>query len=56
MKPDGVIVQFGGQTPLNLARAAGRRPACRSSAPAVDTIDLAEDRERFSALLRRART
>ena len=33
MQPDGVIVQFGGQTPLNLARALAT-PACRSSAPA----------------------
>ena len=30
--PEGVIVQFGGQTPLNLARA-WRRRACRSSGP-----------------------
>ena len=29
----GVIVQFGGQTPLKLAQRAGGRPACRSSAP-----------------------
>ena len=33
VQPDGVIVQFGGQTPLNLARR-WPRPACRSSAPA----------------------
>ena len=33
VQPDGVIVQFGGQTPLNLARA-WTRPAFRSSAPA----------------------
>ncbi len=33
MRPDGVIVQFGGQTPLNLARGLKRR-ACPSSAPA----------------------
>ena len=33
-KPWGVIVQFGGQTPLKLAVAARRAPACRSSAPA----------------------
>ena len=32
-KPHGVIVQFGGQTPLNLAVPLERRPACRSSAP-----------------------
>ncbi len=32
-KPEGVIVQFGGQTPLNIAARAGRRPASRSWAP-----------------------
>ncbi len=49
-KPEGVIVQFGGQTPLKLARdleAAG--------APIIgttpDSIDLAEDRERFQKLV-----
>ena len=47
----GVIVQFGGQTPLNLAQGLGRRPACRSWARRPDAIDLAEDRERFGDLL-----
>ena len=50
-KPDGVIVQFGGQTPLKLARdleAAGV-PVIGTS---PDAIDLAEDRERFQALVR----
>ena len=50
-KPEGVIVQFGGQTPLNLAdrlHAAGV-PIIGTS---PDSIDLAEDRKRFSALLR----
>ena len=49
-KPEGIIVQFGGQTPLKLARgleAAG--------APIIgttpDSIDLAEDRERFQKLV-----
>ncbi|MEJ7624888.1 MAG: carbamoyl-phosphate synthase large subunit [Pyrinomonadaceae bacterium] len=49
-KPDGVIVQFGGQTPLNLAarlHAAGV-PIIGTS---PDSIDLAEDRGRFGALL-----
>ena len=49
-KPDGVIVQFGGQTPLNLAdrlHAAGV-PIIGTS---PDSIDLAEDRKRFGALL-----
>ncbi len=50
MKPDGVIVQFGGQTPLNLAKplhVAGL-PIIGTS---VDSIDTAEDRERFAALV-----
>ena len=48
----GVIVQFGGQTPLKLAEALAREgiPILGTS---PDAIDLAEDRERFQALLRR---
>ncbi len=51
-KPDGVIVQFGGQTPLKLALALERAgvPIIGTS---PDSIDLAEDRERFSALINR---
>jgi carbamoyl-phosphate synthase large subunit len=47
----GVVVQFGGQTPLKLAQALTEDgvPILGTSA---DAIDLAEDRERFSALLR----
>ena len=49
-KPDGVIVQFGGQTPLNLAAALQER-----GVPIIGTsprsIELAEDRKYFSALL-----
>ncbi len=47
----GVIVQFGGQTPLNLAKAleAERIPILGTS---PDAIDLAEDRKRFQQLLR----
>ena len=55
MKPEGVIVQFGGQTPLNLAKAAGERTACRSSAPASRASTSAEDRERFAELVDGAR-
>jgi len=49
-KPDGVIVQFGGQTPLKLARGleAAGVPIIGTS---PDAIDLAEDRERFQRLL-----
>jgi carbamoyl-phosphate synthase large subunit len=50
--PDGVIVQFGGQTPLNLARALASNgvPIIGTS---VDTIEDAEDREKFKELLDR---
>ena len=49
-QPRGVIVQFGGQTPLKLARAleAEGAPIIGTS---PDSIDLAEDRERFQRLL-----
>jgi len=51
-KPFGVIVQYGGQTPLKLARdlAAAGVPIIGTSA---DMIDVAEDRERFQQLLER---
>jgi carbamoyl-phosphate synthase large subunit len=51
VQPDGVIVQFGGQTPLNLARAldAAGAPIIGTT---VDTIEAAEDREKFATLLR----
>ncbi|HEY0462437.1 MAG TPA: carbamoyl-phosphate synthase large subunit [Pyrinomonadaceae bacterium] len=49
--PEGVIVQFGGQTPLNLAdRLHNAGVPIIGTSP--DSIDLAEDRKRFSALLR----
>ena len=49
-KPKGVIVQFGGQTPLNLARSleAAGVPIIGTT---PDSIDLAEDRERFQQML-----
>src|SRR6202171_5984038 len=49
-KPTGVIVQFGGQTPLNLADRLHKAgvPIIGTS---PDSIDLAEDRKRFGALL-----
>jgi carbamoyl-phosphate synthase large subunit len=51
-QPAGVIVQYGGQTPLKLARAleANGAPIIGTS---PDSIDLAEDRERFQQLLQR---
>ena len=50
MQPDGVIVQFGGQTPLNLARALADAgvPIVGTS---VETIEDAEDREKFQKLI-----
>jgi len=52
VQPDGVIVQFGGQTPLNLSRALANAgvPIIGTS---VDTIEDAEDREKFKNLLER---
>ena len=49
-KPEGVIVQYGGQTPLKLSRALAA-----AGAPIIgttpDSIDVAEDRERFQKLV-----
>src|SRR3569833_3270723 len=51
-KPKGVIVQYGGQTPLKLARALEA-----AGAPIIgttpDSIDLAEDRERFQKMIQK---
>jgi carbamoyl-phosphate synthase large subunit len=51
-RPEGVIVQFGGQTPLKLARdlEANGVPIIGTT---PDSIDIAEDRERFQKLLHR---
>ncbi|OSM02079.1 carbamoyl-phosphate synthase large subunit [Magnetofaba australis] len=51
-KPEGIIVQFGGQTPLKLAKAleAAGAPIIGTS---PEAIDVAEDRERFQQLLQR---
>ncbi|XWS52122.1 hypothetical protein CRYUN_Cryun11dG0040000 [Craigia yunnanensis] len=63
-RPDGIIVQFGGQTPLKLALPIQHyldehRPLCASGAGHVriwgtspDSIDSAEDRERFNAIIK----
>lgn len=52
LQPQGLIVQFGGQTPLNLAKAleAAGAPIIGTS---PDNIDIAEDRERFQELVER---
>jgi len=49
-RPEGVIVQFGGQTPLKLARAL-EREGVKIIGTTPDSIDLAEDRERFQQLI-----
>ncbi|HEU5360041.1 MAG TPA: carbamoyl-phosphate synthase large subunit, partial [Candidatus Deferrimicrobiaceae bacterium] len=49
-KPEGVIVQFGGQTPLNIA-AALEAAGVRILGTSPSTIDLAEDRDRFRRII-----
>ncbi|PSQ90789.1 MAG: carbamoyl phosphate synthase large subunit, partial [Proteobacteria bacterium SW_6_67_9] len=51
-KPAGVIVQFGGQTPLKLARAL-KAAGAPIIGTAPDAIDVAEDRDRFQQLIER---
>jgi carbamoyl-phosphate synthase large subunit len=50
IKPDGVIVQFGGQTPLNLARGL-QEAGVPIIGTSVETIEAAEDREIFQKLI-----
>ena len=51
-QPEGVVVQFGGQTPLKLA-AGLDQAGVRILGTSIDAIDLAEDRSRFGELLDR---
>lgn len=51
-KPDGVVVQFGGQTPLKLAQSLADA-GVKILGTSPDSIDLAEDRKRFGAKLKR---
>jgi carbamoyl-phosphate synthase large subunit len=53
-QPVGVVIQFGGQTPLKLARAL-EEAGYRILGTPHDAVDLAEDRARFAALCRRLR-
>ena len=53
-RPVGVVIQFGGQTPLKLARAL-EEAGYRILGTPYDAVDLAEDRERFAALCRQLR-
>ena len=50
-RPEGVVIQFGGQTPLKLARAI-EEAGYRILGTPYDAVDLAEDRERFAGLMR----
>jgi carbamoyl-phosphate synthase large subunit len=51
-KPEGIIVQFGGQTPLNIARGL-QEAGCRILGTSVDSIDDAEDRDLFHSIMNR---
>jgi len=51
-QPEGVIVQFGGQTPLNIARRL-EEAGVRVIGTSPETIDLAEDRDRFGEVMNR---
>lgn len=51
-KPEGVIVQFGGQTPLNLANDLAEA-GVNILGTSPDTIDLAEDRDRFRKIIKK---
>jgi len=50
-KPEGVIVQFGGQTPLNIASELAEA-GVKIIGTSPETIDLAEDRDRFRNIMR----
>ena len=49
-KPEGVIVQFGGQTPLNIARGL-QDAGCKILGTSVDSIEDAEDRDLFHSIM-----
>ncbi len=51
-KPEGVIVQFGGQTPLNIA-AELENAGVKILGTSPESIDLAEDRERFAEMMKK---
>ncbi len=51
-KPEGVIVQFGGQTPLNISNELAEA-GVKILGTSTETIDLAEDRDRFRQLMRK---
>jgi len=51
-KPEGIVVQFGGQTPLNIANELAQA-GVNILGTSPDTIDLAEDRDRFRQMMRK---
>jgi carbamoyl-phosphate synthase large subunit len=51
-KPEGVIVQFGGQTPLNICKAL-EKAGVKILGTSTDAIDLAEDRDRFRLMMQK---
>ena len=51
-QPEGVIIQFGGQTPLNLANDLAKA-GVRILGTSPESIDIAEDRKRFSEIIRK---
>lgn len=51
-KPEGVVVQFGGQTPLNIASEL-EKAGVKVLGTTPDTIDLAEDRDRFRKIMKK---
>ena len=51
-KPEGVVVQFGGQTPLNIATELEKMDV-KIMGTSPETIDLAEDRDRFRLIMRK---
>ncbi|MGM0508736.1 MAG: carbamoyl-phosphate synthase large subunit [Fusobacteriota bacterium] len=50
-KPDGIIVQLGGQTPLNISNKLKEHPDVNIIGTAPESIDRAEDRDKFSQML-----
>jgi carbamoyl-phosphate synthase large subunit len=51
-QPEGVLVQFGGQTPLNIARQL-QEAGVKIIGTSPDTIDLAEDRDQFNSMMQK---
>ena len=52
-RPDGIIVQFGGQTPLNLSNKIAKYDGVKIIGTTPESIDIAEDRDKFGAMLKK---